>query len=149
MSPILDPFRVLVVTLAGWMNQQQQDVIEYLKEENRVSLHRSEALPEVLHQHQVVVHPALLVLSRMRQWEMVRPIMTLRSPFKSRLTRGVPAPQRKCSIACTTASPDLTKVILTLEGGEPEGGPSTPPPYFFRFAVKSRSTPNSGNSCLN
>jgi hypothetical protein len=26
----------LLVALAGWMNRQQQDVIEYLKEENRV-----------------------------------------------------------------------------------------------------------------
>ena len=40
MSQRLDPFRLLVITLAGWMNQQQQDVIEYLKE-NRISLPRS------------------------------------------------------------------------------------------------------------
>src|SRR5438552_17194274 len=32
----LDPFAVLVVSLAGWMNQHQQAVIEYLMEENRV-----------------------------------------------------------------------------------------------------------------
>jgi len=27
---------LLLVALAGWMNRQQQEVIEYLKEENRV-----------------------------------------------------------------------------------------------------------------
>jgi len=32
----LDPFRLLLISLAGWMNQQQQDVIEYPQEENRV-----------------------------------------------------------------------------------------------------------------
>jgi hypothetical protein len=32
----LDPFSVLVVSIAGWMNRYQHDVIEYLIEENRV-----------------------------------------------------------------------------------------------------------------
>jgi hypothetical protein len=32
----LDPFRFLLLTLAGWMNQQQQHAIAYLVEENRV-----------------------------------------------------------------------------------------------------------------
>ena len=29
-------WQILVVALAGWLNRQQQDVIEYLREENRV-----------------------------------------------------------------------------------------------------------------
>src|SRR5207237_857233 len=32
----LNPFSFLVVSIAGWMNQRQQQVIEYLIEENRV-----------------------------------------------------------------------------------------------------------------
>jgi hypothetical protein len=32
----LDPFRFLLFTLAGWLNQHQQHAIEYLLEENRV-----------------------------------------------------------------------------------------------------------------
>src|SRR5215471_19453768 len=32
----LDPFTFLIVSIAGWMNQRQQQVIEYLMEENRV-----------------------------------------------------------------------------------------------------------------
>jgi putative transposase len=32
----LDPFQLLLISLAGWMSQQQQDVIDYLREENRV-----------------------------------------------------------------------------------------------------------------
>ena len=32
----LDPFRFLAGVLAGWANQQQQDAIEYLREEKRV-----------------------------------------------------------------------------------------------------------------
>jgi hypothetical protein len=32
----LDPFSFLVTSIAGWINQRQQQVIEYLVEENRV-----------------------------------------------------------------------------------------------------------------
>src|SRR5215472_13010686 len=32
----MNPFRLLLISLAGWLNQQQQDVIDYLQEENRV-----------------------------------------------------------------------------------------------------------------
>jgi transposase len=31
-----DPFRLLVVSVAGWLGQQQRDAIDYLREENRV-----------------------------------------------------------------------------------------------------------------
>jgi hypothetical protein len=36
MSLTLDPFRLLLISLAGWLNQHQCDVIAYLEEENRV-----------------------------------------------------------------------------------------------------------------
>ena len=36
MRAALDPFSFLVVSIAGWMNQRQQQVIEFLIEENRV-----------------------------------------------------------------------------------------------------------------
>jgi putative transposase len=36
MKKTLDPFQFLVIAMAGWMNQRQQNVIEYLREENRV-----------------------------------------------------------------------------------------------------------------
>ena len=32
----MDAFKLILVALAGWMNRQQQDVIEYLREEVRV-----------------------------------------------------------------------------------------------------------------
>ncbi len=32
----MDPFRFVVISIAGWMNQQQQHAIDYLREENRV-----------------------------------------------------------------------------------------------------------------
>jgi hypothetical protein len=32
----LDPFSFLVVSVAGWLNQSQQQAIEYLVEENRI-----------------------------------------------------------------------------------------------------------------
>jgi hypothetical protein len=33
---VLDPFRFLLIAVSGWMNQHQLQVIEYLREENRV-----------------------------------------------------------------------------------------------------------------
>ena len=36
MTPVIQPFHLLVIALAGWLNRQQQVVIDYLIEENRV-----------------------------------------------------------------------------------------------------------------
>ena len=36
MSPFPQVLQFLVVAVAGWINQQQRDVIDYLQEENRV-----------------------------------------------------------------------------------------------------------------
>jgi putative transposase len=36
MRHALNPFRFVVTAVAGWMNQQQQHAIDYLREENRV-----------------------------------------------------------------------------------------------------------------
>ena len=36
MNTSLDPFSFVVTTIAGWINRHQQQVIEYLMEENRV-----------------------------------------------------------------------------------------------------------------
>jgi hypothetical protein len=36
MAPVSHPFRFLLVALAGWINQQQREVIEYLQTENQV-----------------------------------------------------------------------------------------------------------------
>jgi hypothetical protein len=35
MPRTLDPFRLLLVSVAGWLGQQQRDAIDYLREENR------------------------------------------------------------------------------------------------------------------
>ena len=36
MPRVLDPFRFVLVAVAGWMNQHQLQIIDYLREENRV-----------------------------------------------------------------------------------------------------------------
>jgi hypothetical protein len=36
MSRVLDPFRFVLIAVAGWMNQRRLQVIDYLREENRV-----------------------------------------------------------------------------------------------------------------
>jgi putative transposase len=35
MSRVLDPFRFVLIAVAGWMNQRQLQMIDYLREENR------------------------------------------------------------------------------------------------------------------
>ncbi len=36
MTHVLQPFNLLVIALAGWLNRHQQSIIDYLIEENRV-----------------------------------------------------------------------------------------------------------------
>src|SRR3954462_1894821 len=36
MPTLLDPFRFVLIAVSGWMNQRQLQMIEYLREENRV-----------------------------------------------------------------------------------------------------------------
>lgn len=36
MAHSLDPFRFILITLSGWMNDRQLRLIDYLREENRV-----------------------------------------------------------------------------------------------------------------
>src|SRR6516162_95480 len=36
MTLAFDPFRLLLISLAGWLNQRQQEALDYLQEENRV-----------------------------------------------------------------------------------------------------------------
>ena len=36
MTKCLDPLRFLLMAVSGWMNQQQLELIDYLREENRV-----------------------------------------------------------------------------------------------------------------
>jgi hypothetical protein len=36
MAKFLDPFRLVLTSLAGWMNQRHLQAIDYLREENRV-----------------------------------------------------------------------------------------------------------------
>jgi hypothetical protein len=36
MQRVLDPFRFVLVAVAGWMNRRQLQAIDYLREENRV-----------------------------------------------------------------------------------------------------------------
>jgi hypothetical protein len=36
MTKSLDPFRFLLMAVCSWMNQQQSQLIDYLREENRV-----------------------------------------------------------------------------------------------------------------
>jgi len=36
MRVAMNPFRLLLISVAGWLNQKQQEALDYLQEENRV-----------------------------------------------------------------------------------------------------------------
>ena len=36
MPRTLDPFRLLLIAVAGWMNHEQRQILDYLREENRI-----------------------------------------------------------------------------------------------------------------
>jgi len=36
MLRVLDPFRFVLIAVAGWMNEWEYQIIDYLREENRV-----------------------------------------------------------------------------------------------------------------
>ena len=36
MLQVLDPFRFVLIAVSGWMNQREYQIIDYLREENRV-----------------------------------------------------------------------------------------------------------------
>ena len=38
MSKFLDPFRFLLISLAGWMNQRQLNAIEYLARQDKLAI---------------------------------------------------------------------------------------------------------------
>ena len=44
MARTLDPLQFVLMAMAGWMNQRQQQVIEYLQEENQVLREQTAAL---------------------------------------------------------------------------------------------------------
>ncbi len=44
----LDPLRLLLISLAGWLNQQAQDIIDYLQEENGVVVRNNSGRPDLL-----------------------------------------------------------------------------------------------------
>jgi hypothetical protein len=46
MPRVLDPFRFVLIAVAGWMNQRQLHIIHYLREENQILPTASIASPE-------------------------------------------------------------------------------------------------------
>ncbi len=45
LTPILRPWHILVIALAGWINREQQCVIEYLIAENKVPKEKLGKMP--------------------------------------------------------------------------------------------------------
>ena len=45
MNFVLQPWQLLLLILAGWINRQQQEVIEYLRTENQILIARQETHP--------------------------------------------------------------------------------------------------------
>ena len=51
MSSLFQPFHLLLMMFAGWVNRHQLDVIDYLQEENRVLKERLGGTTHPFHRH--------------------------------------------------------------------------------------------------
>jgi hypothetical protein len=77
MTLALDPFRLLLISLAGWMNQQQQDVIDYLQEENRILREQLGGKPLRFNDDQ---RRRLAVRAKKLGWRMLHELTTIVTP---------------------------------------------------------------------
>ena len=86
MSFILQPWRLLFIILAGWVNEQQQQVIEYLRAENQVlreKLGKKRILLSDDQRRRLAVKGA--ILGRMR-WEQIGTLFTPDFPIRPSAT---------------------------------------------------------------
>ena len=73
----LGPFRLLLICLAGWLNQREQDVIDYLQQENRVL--REQLGGKRLHFTDDQRRP-LAVRAKKLGWRMLHELTTIVTP---------------------------------------------------------------------
>ena len=73
----IDPFRLLLISLAGWLNQQQQDVIDCLQEENRVLREQLEGKRLRFNDDQ---RRRLAVRAKKLGWRMLHELTTMVTP---------------------------------------------------------------------
>ena len=73
----MDPFRLLLISLAGWLNQREQDVIDFLQEENRVL--REQLGGKRLHFTDDQRRP-LAVRAKKLGWRMLHELTTIVTP---------------------------------------------------------------------
>ena len=76
-APALDPFRLLLISLAGWLNQQQQDVIDYVQEENRIL---RQPLGDKRLRFNDDQRRQLAVQAKKRGWRMLQEVTTMVTP---------------------------------------------------------------------
>src|SRR5262250_198115 len=73
----LDPFRLLLISLAGWLNQKQQEALDYLQEENRVL---REQLGGKRLRFSDDQHRRLAVRAKKLGWRMLHDLTTIVTP---------------------------------------------------------------------
>jgi hypothetical protein len=78
----IDPFRLLLISLADWLNQRQQDVIEYLLEENRVLREQLGGKRLRFNDDQ---RRRLAVRAKKLSWRMLHEVSTMVTPHHRRL----------------------------------------------------------------
>lgn len=77
MTNVLQPFHLLVIALAGWLNRHQQAVIDYLSEENRVLKDQLKGQRLRLTDNQII---RLAVKAKYPGRRLLKEIMTLVTP---------------------------------------------------------------------
>jgi len=94
----LDPFRLLLISLAGWLNQHQRDVIDYLEEENRV-------LREQLGNKRLRLNDdqrrRLAAKAKKLGWRVLHELKTLVTPERIHFSAHLPLEERSQLFAIT------------------------------------------------
>ena len=125
----LDPFRVLLISLAGWLNQHQRDVIDYLEEENRVLREQIGSKGPRLHDDQ---RRRVAVKAKKLGWRVLHELNTIVTP------ETLPAWHRKL-----IASSD--GVIISRCAGAIPSASQGPFPGWLQMVVPSREACGSGS----
>jgi len=125
MKSVLHPWQLLLLILAGWINRQEQDVIEYLRAENRV-------LREKLGKKRILLNDdqrrRLAVKGKILGRKMLERIATIVSPDTIlRWHRELVAAKwdysgRRKKIGCPPVSAEVVELVLRMARRKPELG---------------------------
>jgi transposase InsO family protein len=125
MKPLLQPWQLLLLILAGWINHREQDVIEYLRAENRV-------LREKLGKKRILLNDdqrrRLAVKGKILGRKMLEQVATIVTPdtilrwHRELVAAKWDYSERRKKIGRTPASAEVVELVLRMARENPGWG---------------------------